>query len=108
VLGVLLECDVRLKGCDVLQLDRVDYGRNPDGYLLEKVCEEYLQPVDAGDIRDGDIALMRFDKDPQHVGFLGRSIKGACLIHCYAQARGVVEHHYDALWQERTVGLYRI
>jgi hypothetical protein len=30
------------------------------------------------------------------------------MIHSYAQARRVVEHRIDLLWQRRVVGVYRL
>jgi cell wall-associated NlpC family hydrolase len=55
--------------------------------------------------RSGDVLLMRFSADPQHFGFF--STRGQ-MIHSYAQARRVVEHRIDLLWQRRVVGVYRL
>jgi NlpC/P60 family putative phage cell wall peptidase len=82
------------------------YGRKPDPAMLLRACEELLDPVDGfAAALPGDVLLMRFSADPQHFGFF--STRGQ-MIHSYAQARRVVEHRIDLLWQRRVVGVYRL
>lgn len=75
------------------------YGRTPDG-RLPRFLDLFFDKT--SDPQPGDIPLMRFTGEPQHVGIL--SDKG--IIHAYAQVRKVVEHRMDAVWTGRVVAYY--
>lgn len=79
------------------------YGRLPRGDTLLRVlreqCTEYR-----GDPLPGSIALMRFERDPQHLAI----IAGPTIIHSLSTSRKVVEHRLDTLWQSRIVGLFAL
>lgn len=79
------------------------YGRLPRGDTLLRVmrdqCTEY-----AGDPVPGTVALMRFEREPQHLAILA----GTTVIHALSTSRRVVEHRLDALWRSRIVGLFAL
>ena len=88
--------------------DRTDYTRQPDGTMLQETCDEQLIRIPLEDIRPGDLLLMRFEQEPQHLGIVGDyEFGGLSLIHAYAQARRVVETRLDEVWLSRVVGAYR-
>lgn len=67
--------------------------------LMTEIPHEKAQP--------GDVFLMKFDGEPQHVGFLGDYPHGGfSLIHSYANARKVVESRMDEQWRERIVAMF--
>ncbi len=81
--------------------DRTDYPRDPNGLLPLEMARQFA-PVESP--QAGDILLMRFRGEPQHVAILG----GAALIHSYASIGRVVEHGLDAKWRRRIVAAYRL
>ncbi len=88
--------------------DRQDYGRLPDGNRLYHLLKEHCVEVSQGDMRPADIALFRFDSNPQHVGILSDYPGGGLgVIHAYAQARKVVEHYLDESWKAKIVAVFR-
>lgn len=106
VLGVADALHIKTKdgsGKLLSHFDEKGYHRLPDGHYLQAVLERHLHPLLVEDAKPGDILLFSFDKNPQHVGI--RSEVG--IIHCYAEARKVVEHRLDAVWQKRAVAAYR-
>jgi cell wall-associated NlpC family hydrolase len=81
--------------------DRTDYPRDPNGLLPLEMARQFA-PVESP--QAGDILLMRFRGEPQHVAILA----GATLIHGYASIGRVVEHGMDAKWRRRIVAAYRL
>ncbi len=79
------------------------YGRLPFAGMLEQVLDrqEYLRKVT--DMQAGDVMLMRFVGDPQHLGVCA----GETMIHAYLQAGRCVEHQIDRTWRNRVVSVYR-
>lgn len=81
--------------------DRTDYPRDPNGLLPLEMARQFA-PVESP--QAGDILLMRFRGEPQHVAIMA----GATLIHGYASIGRVVEHGLDAKWRRRIVAAYRL
>jgi cell wall-associated NlpC family hydrolase len=95
----LLVCAARDAGAHIE--DRTNYPRDPNGLLPIELDRQF----DAVDARmPGDILLMRFAGEPQHIALY----TGATLIHSYASIRRVVEHRLDIKWARRIVQTYRI
>jgi cell wall-associated NlpC family hydrolase len=80
--------------------DSTDYGSVPDGKRLMREMDARLDIT--MNAKPGDVLLMRFDKNPQHLAIM--TDKG--IIHSYAQVRGVVEHRLDDEWAKRIVRSY--
>jgi cell wall-associated NlpC family hydrolase len=81
--------------------DIADYSRQPNPAMMRGLLAEHMTPIATPE--PGDVVLMRFEREPQHVAIL----TDAGMIHAYAQARKVVEHRVDSIWQSRIVGAYR-
>ncbi len=82
------------------------YGRSPANGQLEAALD--AQPclialADKQDRQPGDLLLMRFDEDPQHLAIY----TGATIIHGYQRVRIVCEHGLDQRWMDRIVRVYR-
>jgi cell wall-associated NlpC family hydrolase len=90
--------------------DYTTYGRAPTGDdLMGSLLRAHCEPT--ADAKPGDVLLMRFDLEPQHVGFLSEGDLGAGearIVHTYMQARKVVEHYIDEVWFARVLGAYRL
>ena len=107
IIGAADNVGITVKGRKLSQLDKRDYARVPDGERLLREFREYLKEVAIDDIREGDVLMFRFDKNPQHVGIASEYNGGVGVIHCYMQARGVVEHELDSHWREKLVAVFR-
>jgi cell wall-associated NlpC family hydrolase len=81
--------------------DTADYSRQPDPVRMRALLAEHMTPVIHPQL--GDVLLMRFEKEPQHVAI----VTDIGIIHAYAQARRVCEHRLDSVWQSRVVGAYQ-
>lgn len=81
-------------------IDMEGYGRTPDGNALKETLGSQAIPVRFH--HRGDILLMRFDSDPQHLAI----VTEYGMIHSYAGARKVVEHRIDEQWAKRIVAAY--
>lgn len=88
---------------NIFTFDTFDYSRQPDPNRMRELLGEHMDPIAIADARIGDVLLMRFEREPQHVAIV--TDKG--IIHAYAQARRVVEHRLDSVWKSRIVGAYQ-
>lgn len=88
-------------GCEVDQ--PAAYGRLPNNAMLEYWADRQPFLVRATDPQPGDILLMRFTGEPQHVAIY----TGENLIHAYEAIGRVVEHRLDDKWRRRIVRVYR-
>lgn len=82
------------------------YSRLPNNAMLEAWLERqpFLVRIALDDLAAGDLLLMRFTGQPQHLAvFTGENI-----VHAYEAAGRVVEHILDAKWRRRIVRAYRI
>ena len=111
VVGVGLDCAgvavhaVRALGVDVL--DVTGYGTTPNKGRLEAAMDEQPALERIPNISDrvaGDILLMRFKGEPQHVGIC----TGSGIVHAYEAVGGCCEHDICAKWAARIVRVYRV
>ena len=107
--GKALDCaGLIITIADNIGVERVDvqaYGRNPFHGLLEATLNDQpsLIRISITDIAAGDILLMRFEKEPQHIAIFA----GQTIIHSWSAPGMVVEHRLDDAWRRRIVGAYR-
>lgn len=85
--------------------DQAGYGRIPANGLLEAALEAQpgLHRVALADRQPGDVLLMFFSREPQHLAIDA----GDTIIHSYCDVGKVVEHRLDASWESRIVRVYR-
>ena len=86
-------------------IDQTGYSRNPSGGLLEAALDDQpgITRIVPADRAPGDILLMRFAGDPQHLAILA----GATIIHAYEAPGVVCEHDLTDLWVRRIARVYR-
>lgn len=106
----LVICALRDLGVDPVDLKV--YGSQPskDG-LRETVQANLGEPTGYGgqDLAVGDILLMKFNREPHHIGVVGDYVHGGfSLIHTYGEAGFVKEHRLDDVWRERIIESYRL
>ncbi len=107
VIGVADEAGLTHNGRKFSEYDIKDYAKTPDGDKLKAAFCEYLREIPVSQMQAGDVAMFRFNKNPQHVGIISNLNNNFGIIHCYMQARGVVEHLLDQHWRERIVAVFR-
>jgi NlpC/P60 family putative phage cell wall peptidase len=108
IIGVLAELEINISGKNISQLDEQNYSMLPSGERLQNKLNQYLQKIEINQISAGDILLMQFTREPQHLAFVTNHPNGFGVIHAYLQAGKVVEHSLDDVWQNRIVAAYRI
>lgn len=108
--GVGLDCvGMVIYVATSLGVEHVDvpaYGRTPARGLLEATLDiqPFLERVaDLSDMQAGDVLMMTFDGDPQHLAIY----TGENVVHGYSAVGKVVEHRLDAVWRGRVVRAYR-
>lgn len=108
IVGVVNELGLKdAQGTPLAAYDEVTYSREPDGaYLIEKLVG-LLDEVPVVDMQAGDLALFRVRENPQHLAILTDYEGSIGMIHCFAQARRVVEHRLDDDWKSRLLKVFR-
>lgn len=107
--GIALDCAGLViavaKSIGVDYTDMAGYSRMPSGGMLKScLCSQpSLDIIPAADRRAGDILLIRFAGDPQHLAVF----TGDTIIHSYASVGKVCEHVMDIAWTKRIVCAYR-
>lgn len=107
--GVALDCaGLVVAVARALEIDHLDfpgYGRRPANGQLKAALDAQpeLREVSASAILPGDILLMAFEREPQHLAIYA----GATLIHSWAAPGEVCEHDFSEIWQRRTIAAYR-
>jgi cell wall-associated NlpC family hydrolase len=96
VIGVARELELVEGGFDVTA-----YSRQPDGRSLLEHCELHMQRITREQMGLGDVLVLRWDRNPQHMGLVGDYVHGGLsLIHALGipgdRTRSrVVEHRLD-------------
>jgi len=107
--GIALDCAGVVCAVAVnLGIEHVDvqgYGRDPHANLLKLTLDDQtsVQEVNKNDMHSGDILLMRFGREPQHLAICA----GDTVIHSYEAVGKVCEHRLDDVWTSRIVAVYR-
>jgi len=107
--GIRLDCAglvvhvAREIGADYLDVD--GYSNHPSQGMLEAALDRQpcLRRVSLIDRQPGDVLLMRFKGDPQHLAICA----GDTVIHAYADNGYVCEHRLADVWVARIVRVYR-
>lgn len=84
------------------------YDSQPSHGTLQRVCESFMvRHHGAPDV--GDVLLMRFGAEPQHLAIVADYRHGGLsMVHALAASKKVVEHRLDATWRGRVVRVYRM
>jgi len=110
-LGVLIVTGWHF-GMKPRSFDHQGYGRQPDGSTMLEECDKHMQRISKEDIREGDVVVMRFDRDPQHVAVVANHPDGGLsIIHAYQPPGGggkVVEHRLAPHIYDQIVAAYRL
>ena len=105
--GQALDCaGLIIQVAKMLGLEHVDhtgYARLPGNGLLESALDTQPGLSRVSELQPGDVFLMKFSADPQHLGIYG----GDTIIHAYQPVGKVCEHGLTDAWRRRIVRIYR-
>lgn len=112
-LGLLVgvAAELHLCGRDGLPLmlaDECHYSHSPDTRYLRRRLADLLLDIPVSQANAGDVLLLSVDGNPQHLAITSELGNMQGLIHAYAPARAVIEHHLDTWWMERIEAVFRI
>ena len=96
----------RKAGINLQDMD--GYDRKPDGKSLIAHLNKILEPIDIKEAIPGDILIMCFMINPQHVAILSEKNGRSTVIHASLQDKKVVEHNISDNWKKRIIRAYRI
>lgn len=117
--GVLADCAglvigvARELGLIEPTFDITAYPRSPDGKSLLEHCDQWMTRIDKNEMQPGDVIVIRWAKDPQHLGIVGNYLYGGLsMIHAYSDGSSVggkvIEHHLGPAHLARFVAAYRM
>ena len=78
------------------------YGRAPEPRRMVKALDRFMDRRPRGTSQPGDVLLMRFDRDPQHLAILTDE---ETIVHALLRD-GVVEHRLSPDWRARVVAAW--
>ncbi len=88
------------------------YSRQPDGTSLMAHCSIWMRQIELAAMAPGDVVVMRFERDPNHLAVLGDYRHGGLsVIHALGTRDGkgrVVEHRLDPASPHRLVAAFRL
>lgn len=106
IAGKALDCaGVVVAVASMLGIEHSDvqgYARIPTG-LLKPALDSQSCIHEVSDFQAGDILLMRFKNEPQHLAIYS----GETIIHAWQIIGKVCEHRFDTVWRNRVVTAYR-
>ncbi|MBR2140737.1 MAG: C40 family peptidase [Rickettsiales bacterium] len=81
----------------------LNYSRYPNNSEMKKFFDKYFIKINKKDVKPGDVVYMNFNNNLEHAGIL----TSGGLIHCYVDARVVVEHKMTSYWYDKIIDYYR-
>lgn len=81
------------------------YARQPSNGTMARLCERFMRSANA-DMQVGDVLMMRFAREPQHLAIVADYVHGGFSVIHAAAGIGVVEHALSQKWASRIVGRY--
>lgn len=104
--GLALDCAGLVitvaKALNVDHFDVIGYSRIPTG-ILKAVLDQQQCLTRVDSPQPGDILLMRFKHEPQHLAICA----GDTIIHSYESVGQCCEHDFTDMWRRRLVAVYR-
>lgn len=110
IMGVASELGLKINNIPISEYDEKNYPRVPDGKKLQEKLSEILFKKEKFNAKAGDIFLMNFGGNPQHMGIFSdyNNSPALAIIHCYSQVGKVVEHRLNDFWFSKIEQIYSI
>jgi NlpC/P60 family putative phage cell wall peptidase len=96
---------------DTAAAPHAGYSRQPSGDGLLRVLDRFMLRISTAAVQPGDVAVMRFRRDPQHLGIVvPYAAGGLALVHAMngGAVREVSEHRIDERWYARMMHAYAL
>lgn len=92
------------------RMDLKSYGRSPEGFKIVNILNEFFERINYEDMKNGDLMLFTFIKNPQHIAIYENFEGNDYMIHAYGDPsiNKVIKNRLDAKWKERFNAAYRI
>lgn len=104
--GGLLICVANKLGLS--EFDVTNYAQLPDGRQLRSYCDGHMTSIGYDKIGLGDILLMRWTRQPQHMAIVADGPGYLTIIHVTRSEGKCVEHILSDEWKRRVVRSYHI
>jgi len=107
LMGVANELNLTtLNGKPITELDCTEYELIVDGSVLEEQLDRNLAQTST--FEEGDLLLMEYDSNPQHLGIVTLNNSNFYIIHAHIKQRKVVEHILDVQMRSRIKKIYSL
>ncbi|MDR2077662.1 MAG: hypothetical protein LBP39_01705 [Rickettsiales bacterium] len=103
VLKIGEEVDASSDGKNIASYDYLTYSKYPNFGEMREFMDRYFVRISAADLKIGDLAYFNFSNGLEHAAI----VSDCGIIHCYLEARSVVEHQLSSYWKEKIMGFYR-
>lgn len=103
ILKIGEEVNSTYNGKNIIMLDQTNYSKFSNNFEMKKFLDKYFIKIKEKDVKIGDIAYINFNNNLEHVAV----ISDVGLIHCYVEARKVVEHSLNQYWKDKIKCFYR-
>lgn len=105
----LIICTAKELGLVPPTFDVKGYPAVPDGHSFMHLVQKYMVEIDRVDAQQGDVMVMRYDADPQHMAFLSPHRHGNLgIIHAASNEGRVIETRLMFSEYMKFVGTFRI
>jgi NlpC/P60 family putative phage cell wall peptidase len=92
------------RGLGLTSYDVTGYSRVPHAEFLRTECDRMMGRIPIDERQPGDVVLMRFKREPQHLAF----VTDRGFLHAYGGSGRVVESAMPPEWVRRIVAAYAL
>lgn len=85
------------------------YARTPGPGLASALCRRFMRHFDPVQARPGDVLLLRYSVEPQHLAIATPYHHGGlAMIHACSRVGSVIEHRLADVWRARVVAAFAL
>ena len=97
------EINSKYNNKNIIYLDKTNYSKYPNNFEMKEFLDKYFIKIDKKQVKTGDVVYMNFDNNLEHIAI----ISDVGIIHCYVEAKKVVENTLNDYWFDKIKGYYR-
>lgn len=97
------EINSRYNDKNIISLDKTNYSKYPNNFEMKEFLDTYFIKISKNQLKVGDIVYMNFNNNLEHVAI----VSNIGIIHCYVEAKKVVENTINEYWYNKIKGFYR-
>lgn len=87
----------------------IGYPRTPGSGIVPALCRRFMRHFDPAQARPGDVLLLRYSVEPQHLAIATPYHHGGlAMIHACSRSGSVVEHRLADVWRARIVAAFAL